>query len=65
MLLAHMRDLGEQYGVLDYLAATVANTFSNQPPPRAMAVHTAGDKVVVMGRMENEDTTWVEEDLPE
>lgn len=65
LLLAHLQDLANQYGVVDYFTFSLSNTMSRRPyhpnPPR----NVTGDKVIVMAKMEHEDTTWVAEELPE
>lgn len=65
LLFAHLRDLGDQYGVVDYFTSSVSNTVRKQPYHARPAGNTVGDKIIVMAKMEHEDTSWVAEELPE
>lgn len=63
LLEAHLQDLYNQYRAGAYLVdwldrnGPVHNAVSGDTPP--------GDKVIVMAKLEEEDTNWVEEELPE
>lgn len=65
LLARHLLDLGNQYSAFTYFRTSLAKTFfqapSNDPP--AIGVE-AGDKVVIMAKMETEDTNWVIRELP-
>ena len=65
LLTKHLVDLGNQYSASAYLQASLANTFFHTPPdsPPSVAIE-AGDKIVVMAKMESEDTDWVSNELP-
>lgn len=58
-------DIYDQYNVPAYIASSVTQYW--REPQRASAIKGAkpGDKVIVMARLEEEDTSWVEEELAE
>ena len=64
LLARRLLDLGNQYSAFTYFRTSVGRyTFhssSNGPP--TVGVH-ADDKVVVMAKMESEDTEWVAKEL--
>jgi hypothetical protein len=64
-LIAHLVDLGDSYGVVDYLSFSIAQWNLKRPYHHKPATSTVGDKIIVMAKMEHEDTSWVEEELPE
>jgi hypothetical protein len=65
-LFAHLHDLGDQYGVVDYFTFSVLHGKLRHPHQvPTPAPDTAGDKVIVMAKMEHEDTSWVADELPE
>lgn len=65
LLTQHLLDLGNQYSAFTYFQTSVKNSFfhapSNYPPTVGVE---ADDKVVVMAKMEKEDTSWVARELP-
>lgn len=65
LLTRHLLDLGNQYSAFTYFRASLVNSFSHAPSNYlpAAGVET-GDKVVVMAKMESEDTNWVTRELP-
>ena len=65
LLVAHLQDLGDQYGVVDYFTFSVSNLRASRPYHSKPVGNTVGDKVIVMAKMEHEDTSWVAEELPE
>lgn len=65
LLLAHFQDLGDQYGVVDYFIFAVSNVTPKRPYQLKPIGNTARDKVIVMAKMEHEDTSWVAEELSE
>ena len=65
LLLAHLQDLGDQYGVLDYFTFSVSNLRHSRFYHSKPVGNIVGDKVIVMAKMEHEDTSWVAEELPE
>lgn len=65
LLIAHFQDLGDQYGVVDYFTFAVSNVKSNRPHESKPIDQTTEDKVIVMAKMEQEDTSWVADELPE
>ncbi len=65
LLLAHFQDLGDQYGVMDYFTFAVSNMNPRRPQQHGPIGAIAADKVIVMAKMEHEDTSWVAEELSE
>ena len=65
LLIAHFQDLGDQYGVVDYFTFAISNMNPRRPYQHGPIETTAGDKVIVMAKMEHEDTSWVAEELSE
>lgn len=63
LLEAHLQDLYNQYRAGAYLVDWLDRNgpIHNAAPGEV----TPGDKVIVMAKLEEEDTTWVEEELPE
>ena len=65
VLARHLLDLGNQYSALTYFRASIANSFSHDPSNHLPAIGVeTGDKVIVMAKMESEDTDWVTRELP-
>lgn len=70
LLKNHCEDLWHQYDVSAYVLGTYesswlagkGNVTTNSTMP---AVNNSSDKVIVMARLEEEDTSWVVEELPE
>lgn len=64
LLGGHLHDLGDQYRAGAYLNAWWnRNELRYFPaPPQQTSPH---DKVIVMAKLEEERTEWVEEELPE
>lgn len=65
LLVAHLQDLGDQYRVIDYFAFSLLSARPNRPYRPKPIGTKVGDKVIVMAKMEHEDTSWVAEELPE
>lgn len=65
LLIRHFLDLGDQYSAFTYFRTSIAQFLSHSPPegPHAIGIE-AEDKIIVMARMETEDTGWVARDLP-
>lgn len=63
LLEAHLQDLYDQYSA----GAYVADWWNYKQPTSQNAgfQKTPGDKVIVMAKMEQEQTSWVEDELPE
>lgn len=60
----HLRDLGDQYRAGAYLNVWWnKNELQYFPTPPQQT--SPGDKVIVMAKLEEEPTEWVEEELPE
>lgn len=61
----HLLDLGNQYSAFTYFRSSLPESLSHAPSNSPPAVDVeAGDKVVVMAKMESEDTDWVARELP-
>lgn len=66
ILKQHLEDLWDQYNVPAYLRSSFKNSFRHgeldhlAPIPGKM-----GDKIIVMARLEHENTDWVAKNLPE
>jgi hypothetical protein len=65
LVLAHFQDLGDQYRVVDYFTFAVSNVTPKRPNQQKPSGKIPGDKVIVMAKMEHEDTSWVAEELSE
>ncbi|BDD58645.1 hypothetical protein MAP00_003908 [Monascus purpureus] len=62
LLKNHLQGLCDQYSAGAYLVAWMANHGAHHHSPHRGAV---GDKVIVMARLEEDDTNWVQEELPD
>ena len=58
----HLSDLADQYSAGSYILDSLDLNRNDTIHPPAVP---PGDKVIVMARLEEEDTNWVEEYLPE
>ena len=56
-------EIWDQYNVRAYVGSSLG--FGNGAYDSAPLVGESGDKVIVMAKMEKEDTNWVAEHLPE
>lgn len=66
LLKSHLEDLSDQYNVSDYVHASFENTFHHGTLDyHAPFDGKVGDKVIIMAKLEKEDTEWVAENLPE
>ena len=65
LLVAHFQDLGDQYGVVDYFTFAMPNLTPKPPYQHKTIGNIVGDKVIVMAKMEHQDTSWVAEELSE
>jgi hypothetical protein len=63
LLESHLQDLCNQYRAGSYLVEWL-DLQESGPAPTA-SDGTPGDKVIVMAKLEEEHTEWVEEELPE
>lgn len=63
LLEAHLRDLCNQYRAGAYLIDWLDQTKPIPGPPSSGG--SPGDKVIVMAKMQEEPTGWVQEQLPE
>ena len=65
LLTRHLLDLGNQYSAFAYFRTSLTNSLYHPPSNYPPAVgFEAADKVVVMAKMESEDTDWVVRELP-
>ena len=64
LLVRHLLDLGDQYHAASYVFDLIRAP-ECAPKPLQSGFVEQGDKVIVMGRLEEEDVSWVEEELPE
>lgn len=62
LLEAHLQDICNQYRAGAYVINWLDR---NDSASRPSGDTTPGDKVIVMAKLEEEDTKWVEEELPE
>lgn len=68
LLEAHLEDLYNQYRAGDYAAEWWNNKqqgYKGQNGLSSQTGQTAGDKVIVMAKMEGVETDWVKNELPE
>jgi hypothetical protein len=63
LLEAHLQDLCNQYRAGAYVIDWLDRNGAASSPVRGEI--TPGDKVIVMAKLEEEPTDWVEEQLPE
>jgi hypothetical protein len=63
LLEAHLEDLCNQYRAGAYLVDWLDR--NGAVPNPTYAHSTVGDKVIVMAKLEEEHTEWVEQELPE
>lgn len=64
LLVRYLLDLGDQYHAASYVFDLIRAPECAPKPLQSGFVELA-DKVIVMGRLEEEDVSWVEEELPE
>ena len=62
LLVRKLNEVWDQYNVPAYIYSSIKHGTLDQPPPRP---GTVGDKIIVMAKLEEEDTSWVAEYLPE
>ena len=62
LLIRHIQDIFEQYSAAAFLADSLSSHRQHGigRPPRF-----PGDKIIVMAKLEEEHTNWVQEELPE
>ena len=62
----HLEDLWDQYDVTSYIGASWKNTFQHGTVENIPTLSgQPGDKVIIMAKLEKENTDWVAEELPE
>ncbi|KAL8822452.1 MAG: hypothetical protein Q9191_006811 [Dirinaria sp. TL-2023a] len=62
LLIRHLLDLGNQYNVTAYIQSSFRSGAHDKVPPIPAK---AGDKIIIMAKLEAEDTDWVGEYLPD
>lgn len=66
VLKQHLEDLWDQYNVPAYLRSSFRNSFRHGELDHLAPVSgKMGDKIIVMARLERENTDWVAKNLPE
>ena len=66
LLKNHLQDLSDQYNVNAYIHASLQNSFHYGTLEYHVSVAgKVGDKVVIMAKLERENTEWVAANLPE
>ena len=62
----HFADIWDQYSISSYIAASWQNTFRYGNVENIPAFdNKLSDKVIIMAKLEKENTDWVTEELPE
>lgn len=61
----YVEDIFEQYDAAAYLADSLKPDNQDGASQPADALGRLGDKVIVMAKLEEENTNWVQEELPE
>ena len=65
VLLLHLSDLSDQYNTFDFVQNSVSTVIYNVHEDLPAVAPHIGDKIIVMARTEEEDTSWVAKELPE
>ena len=66
LLQSHIRDIWDQYSIGSYVGSSWVNTFGHEEvESHRTFTGDVGDKVIIMAKLEEEDTSWVKEHLPE
>ena len=65
LLWKYIADFSDQYGAVEYLETSLRHLIWEQADQQLPTGSKQGDKVVVMAKMEAEDTQWVADELPE
>lgn len=65
LLESHLQDICDQYRAGAYLAQYLNLQSSEQPSAIDVSSAAPGDKVIVMAKLEEEYTGWVDEELSE
>lgn len=66
LLKNHLQDLSDQYNVNAYIHASIQNSFHyGTLEHHAPIAGKVGDKVIIMAKLEKENTDWVAANLPE
>lgn len=62
----HYQNLWDQYNTFAYVRSSMKKFFTHGKSEDQVAVHgKPGDKIIVMAKMEKENTDWVTANLPE
>ena len=62
LLVRKLNEVWDQYNVPGYIQSSLRHGIAGQPPDISGEV---GDKIIIMAKLEKEDTSWVAEYLPE
>lgn len=62
LLVRKLHEVWDQYNVPAYIQSSLRHGIAEQPQA---IIGEVGDKVIVMAKLEKEDTSWVAEYLPE
>lgn len=63
LLVIHVADILGQYRTYEYVVGLV---FDSEVSPQAIAAQPiVGDKIIIVAKVENENTDWIEDLLPE
>lgn len=66
LLKNHLQDLSDQYHLNAYIHASIQNSFHyGSLEYHAPTAGKVGDKVIIMAKLEKENTEWVAANLPE
>ena len=65
LLSRHIQDIFEQYSAATYLTDFLNSRHQAGIDQTAGVLDRLGDKVIVMAKLEEEHTNWVQEELPE
>lgn len=60
----HLEEIWDQYSVEDYIVDSIFYYVPEEIPDQPEELEW-GDKVIVMAKLEEENTDWVKEELPE
>lgn len=64
-LWTYISDLSDQYNVGAYIRTSLERLTLELPHRQPPVGALVGDKIIVMAKMEEDDTSWVNEELPE
>ncbi|KAL9112769.1 MAG: hypothetical protein Q9227_003072 [Pyrenula ochraceoflavens] len=65
ILWRHIADLGDQYSAGAYIRSSLERLTLELPHRQPPVGTLVGDRIIVMAKMEEDDTSWVSEELPD